>query len=46
MRYFVQAVVVIVGFGIAIVALEAEQSSPTIGNCYEVSTTSAPTICR
>ncbi len=46
MRYFVQAFVVIVGFGLAIAAARAEQSNPITANCSEVAGDSVPTICE
>lgn len=46
MRYFVQAFVVIVGFGLAIASARADQSNLLTANCYEVAGASVPTICE
>lgn len=46
MRYIAQALIVIVGFSAAIVAVKAEQMRIIIGNCYEATAASGPTICE
>lgn len=46
MRKFVQAFVVIIGFGVTIAAVKAEQSKPSVGNCDEITAPTAPTICN
>lgn len=46
MRYIAQALIVIVGFSAAIVAVKTEQTRVVIGNCYEVTAASVPTICE
>lgn len=46
MRRFVQPFVLIVGFAVAIAAVKAEQSKPSIGNCFEIAPANAPAICN
>lgn len=45
MRKFVQAFVVVVGFLVAIAAVETEQRKPS-GSCYEIAAPTAPTACN
>ncbi|HSQ99527.1 MAG TPA: hypothetical protein VLM36_06380 [Sphingomicrobium sp.] len=46
MRYLAQALIMIIGLGAAIVAVKAEQVKVIVGNCYEVTAASVPTICE
>jgi hypothetical protein len=46
MRYIAQALILIIGFSAAIVAVKAEQARVIVGNCYEVTSASVPTICE
>lgn len=46
MRHFAQAFIVIVGFGVAIVAATAQQHKPAVGDCYTITAASLPTICQ
>lgn len=46
MRWFVQTLVLIVGFAVAIAAVETEKRSPSVSNCYEITASDAPAICN
>lgn len=46
MRYFAQALILVIGFSVAIVAAKADHTKVVVGNCYEVTAASAPTICE
>ena len=46
MRRYVQVFVLMIGFAVAIAAFETEQSNPSIGNCYEITASNAPSICN
>ena len=46
MRKFVQALILIVGFGAAIAAVGTGQKTRSLGNCYEIAAPTAPITCN
>jgi len=48
MRSLARTFILTVGFAVAIVAVRAEQNKPTVtvGNCFEITAPSAPSICK
>ena len=46
MRKIVQAVILIVGFGVAIAEVNAERGNRTVANCFEMTAPSNPSVCN
>jgi hypothetical protein len=46
MHKFLQALIVIVGFSVAIAVVKAEQRKPSFISCYEMSAPNAPIVCN
>lgn len=46
MRYFIQAFIVIVGFGVAMTSFAAEQMKAPDVHCTQITAAAVPTICE